>query len=363
MSRIIAVFTFVFCASFLAPLHAEAQWRIPARQASVDASGWTYIDPVASANAPSNTVQASLNWLDRVWGDQAISGSAWSVLPRTNRVRSVFDWVDQNWPTNIVPTQHYLPGTNIPGFVFIDGQWISTNFLPGTNIVNAVFSNGQWYVTGSNATDIAVNPTNWVVLPSNAANVQVTLNAVDAFLSGVQGVFDSAGSTATFFFANPTSTLTYAATSIVPGVTYDIDKVYSGTVNPFFGGTGVFTNFGALSNIFIRATDTLANRRGGLRLPVPGIYSVSAGFGVTENLYTNFPHTMYLEHRRVTSAENSLRARHQALALGGENTGSSVSFYTVTTTNEYLFFSFTPSVDHAIGWQHLHISAYLVQPD
>ena len=148
---------------------ASAQTLLPARQVSVSTNAWTNLVPSAA------TLQPTLDWIDANW--MRIDASAWTAIP-TNpaTAQEALDWIDGNWDsvstnswTFISPAaatgqasldfldswfsssgaaNGFLVGTNIANAVWnpTSKTWEGLGNMPGTNLVGATYSNGQWYV-------------------------------------------------------------------------------------------------------------------------------------------------------------------------------------------------------------------------
>lgn len=59
-----------------------------------------------------------------------------SIVPSNTSVKSIIDWVDQNWPTNIDHSTVYWTADDHNSYA----SWVSNNFLPGTNMVDATYN-------------------------------------------------------------------------------------------------------------------------------------------------------------------------------------------------------------------------------
>lgn len=144
---------------------AQAQWPRPAREIRTETNTWTYI-PTSKTNAQLvfNWLDAELLSVDTRLDALGFTGSGFVVLPKTNSLQIVLNWIDGNWPTNINKNLNYMIGTNIYGAVYD----------PATQ---------TWTLPASG---VNVNTSNWSIISPANTNAQSALDAIDDVLDDMQ---------------------------------------------------------------------------------------------------------------------------------------------------------------------------------
>lgn len=128
------------------PVSAQSPTKVRAKQVSVVYTNWSSIDPVATADAPSNTIQAAFDWLDTTWSNKGftLTSSGWTKLPDTNNYQELWDWVDSNVITNEPGLSGYLAGTNIVNAAYTNNQWDLTTHLDGSYVLGTNISGAAY---------------------------------------------------------------------------------------------------------------------------------------------------------------------------------------------------------------------------
>jgi hypothetical protein len=157
--------------ALLLSLPALAQSPMPARQVSVETNGWANVAPTGA------TAQAVFQWFAENW--PAFDSEGWvEIAPATDTLQDAFGWLDAWISTNAQPV--------------LDAYY-ATSFLPGTNIVGAAYSNGQWTVnsqtsgllSGTNITaEATTNQTPSVTFADGTWTILVPESAQGAGASG-----------------------------------------------------------------------------------------------------------------------------------------------------------------------------------
>lgn len=301
---------------------ATAQTRMRAKQVSVSTNNWTELAPT------KDTVQSVFDYIDAegLGTDNLTGGYGTNTFVNTNTWQQILQTPSVS--TGVVAGGFYLPGTNIVGATYDSSnqQWTvdTSELLPGTNIVGATY---------------------------NSTNLEWTVDTPQA-LTDVISSLSNLSSSALFTFISTNSPIVY--TNLTPGSIDEIDKMYDSaySANSTFKRSGFFGDY-SQNQVFVPLANTNAYIRGGLWLPEIGNYLVSASFGLSPTLFAPNPYSIFVQQRDSSGANVS---RYQALTYGGDNSGSSVGYYSATTTNEYVFFSFAPvTANAAFEWLSLTV--------
>lgn len=181
---------------------ASAFQKVPAEQVSVATNGWDNVAPT------STTAQATFQWIDENW--PVIDSDGWDeIAPAADTAQDAFDWLDAWINTNAQPVldayydTSFLPGTNIVGAVYSNGQWTvdsqTSGLMPGTNIVGATFAGLDWTINFPEQVSPGVGTNYFMALSTDS----VTLDTEAQTLVTFTEVYDPNGWYASNTFTAP----------------------------------------------------------------------------------------------------------------------------------------------------------------